>query len=131
MTSVGKQVCFFHHVHIFEVFRFPYFSMFRSAKLSQFFASAGSFQDVEKARRGVGACEVLATSAAGAPAQSTDILQSAIPPEQAVDRTFSDLSTLGGCQKENLQCHHSMRGEDTSCFLHSPLVAVWPKVIRE
>jgi cytosine/uracil/thiamine/allantoin permease len=33
------------------------------------------------------------------PAQGTEILQSAIPPEQAVDRTFSDLSTLGGCQK--------------------------------
>jgi hypothetical protein len=28
-------------------------------------------------------------------AQGTEILQSTIPPEQAVDRTFSDLSTLG------------------------------------
>lgn len=45
------------------------------------------------------------------PAQGTEILQSAIPPEQAVDRTFSDLSTLGGCQKEE--------GEDFCLLLTS------------
>ena len=44
-------------------------------------------------------------------AQGTEILQSTIPPEQAVDRTFSDLSTLGGCQKEE--------GEDFCLLLTS------------
>lgn len=84
----------------------------RSETIAKFRGSAGCFWDAQKVVCGF----CFRFFFCPTPAQGTEILQSAIPPEQAVDRTFSDLSTLGGCQKEE--------GEDFCLLLTSTVYSV-------